>query len=556
MIIRPPRVEFNLTDLGPTSFSVAPGQTARRTDFTVLRDRTPDDKLIVEPPAPAPAAGATQSTSIFSRKSKAPPAPLEQWRVECSFFGPADLKKSTPCNVVIYCHGNSGCRLDAIDIVPLLLPHGICVVAIDFIGSGLSSGDFVTLGWNEQRDLAAVIAFLRNAELSPFTVEKVALWGRSMGAVTSLMAIRSDPSIAAAVLDSPYSDLPLLCRQLVSRVITVKVPGFAVSTGLRIVRSSVKSRAGVDIAELTPIKFVSECHVPVLFCHGERDDFVQPMHSRALHDAYGGEKSLHIVTGDHNSPRPDDFQETALLFLCNALGVELAGDAKRRVPRAHRRAPAASSSTTTEVTPAQLADALKMASSAALDVVVGVVRTNSAQLPPDAGALLLTEGVSIRQMKLTLRELEAYFEDCVEKHELAERLVVTLRARELIPSPENWTTFVPKTGAQSAQPSDDNNADDNDDSGGGGDNAAVDRQQEADDLAMALKLSQLDTADTSIVGDEDADLAKALQLSQSLGSAFADDEPVAAAAAADGDDNDDSDDADMQAALKLSREIH
>jgi hypothetical protein len=73
-----------------------------------------------------------------------------------------------------------------------------------------------------------------------------------------------------------------------------------------------------------------------------------------------------------------------------------------------------------------------------------LVRANSVQLPPDAGALLLTEGVSVRQMKLTLRELEAYFEDCVEKHEFAERFVVTLRARDLIPSPDNWTTFVPK----------------------------------------------------------------------------------------------------------------
>jgi pimeloyl-ACP methyl ester carboxylesterase len=542
MIVRPPRVEYNIADLGPETFAVAPRQVSRRTDFTVLRKRTPDDKSATSAAPPATSSSASTSTSIFSRnKNKAAAPVVEEWRIECSFFGPATLTKGTPCNVVIYCHGNAGCRLDATDIVPLLLPHNICVVALDFIGSGLSSGEFVTLGWNEQKDLAAVVAYLRDPERAPFTVAKIALWGRSMGAVTSLMCLRADPSIAAAVLDSPYSDLPLLCRQLVSHVITVKLPGFAVSTGLRIVRSSAKSRAGVDIMELTPIKFVGECHVPALFCHGENDDFVKPMHSRALHDAYGGEKSIHIVAGDHNSPRPDDFQETALLFLCNALGVTLNSAA----PRASASASFASTSTT-QVSPADLSDALKMASAAALDQVVATVCANSVQLPPDAGALLLTEGVTVRTMKLTLRELDAYFEDCVEKHELAERLIVTLRARDLIPTPDNWTTFVPKlrrlregttppaaaaaASAAATVP---------------GDSARDSDRQEAEDVALALKLSQLDTADTSLAGDDnnnDADLAKALQLSQTLNT---------------GDDNDaddDSDEAELQAALKLSRE--
>lgn len=534
MIVRPPRVEFSVSDLGPVTFSVAPGQASRRTDFTVLRNRTPDDRSASPSAPPPPAAASSTSTSLFSRK-RAAPAAVEEWRIECSFFGPAALKKGTPCSVVIYCHGNSGCRLDATDIVPLLLPHGICVVALDFIGSGLSSGDFVTLGWNEQKDLAAVVAYLRDAERSPFTVEKIALWGRSMGAVTSLMCMRADPSLAAAVLDSPYSDLPLLCRQLVSRVITVKLPGFAVSTGLRIVRSSAKSRAGVDIMELTPIKFVAECHVPALFCHGEADDFVLPMHSRALHDAYGGEKSFHLVAGDHNSPRPDDFQETALLFLCNALGVSIDGGARRT----HRHA-ATPSTSTTQVSAADLSDALKMASAAALEQVVATVCANSAQLPPDAGALLLTEGVTVRTMKLTLRELDAYFEDCVEKHELAERLIVTLRARELIPTPDNWTTFAPK-GSQRREPTAPPAA-------AADDSAREPDRQEAADVALALKLSQLDTADTSLAGDDnndnnnedsDADLAKALQLSQTFN---------------DDDNDDDSDEAELQAALKLSRE--
>jgi hypothetical protein len=166
------------------------------------------------------------------------------------------------------------------------------------------------------------------------------------------------------------------------------------------------------------------------------------MHSRALHDAYGGEKSIHIVAGDHNSPRPDDFRRLRCSF--SATRSVSRSTARRRAPAPARRA----SDFDHPSQSADLSDALKMASAAALDQVVATVCANSAQLPPDAGALLLTEGVTVRTMKLTLRELDAYFEDCVEKHELAERLIVTLRARDLIPTPDNWTTFVPKLRAQ------------------------------------------------------------------------------------------------------------
>ena len=67
----------------------------------------------------------------------------------------------------------------------------------------------MTLGWNEQKDLAAVVRYLRDPA-SPVRAERIALWGRSMGAVTALFYAHSDPSIASLVLDSAYADLPRL----------------------------------------------------------------------------------------------------------------------------------------------------------------------------------------------------------------------------------------------------------------------------------------------------------------------------------------------------------
>jgi alpha-beta hydrolase superfamily lysophospholipase len=41
------------------------------------------------------------------------------------------------------------------------------------------------------------------------------LWGRSMGAATAILYAHMDPSIAGMVLDSPFSSLSTLAKELV-----------------------------------------------------------------------------------------------------------------------------------------------------------------------------------------------------------------------------------------------------------------------------------------------------------------------------------------------------
>ena len=60
-----------------------------------------------------------------------------------------------PC--VIYCHGNSGSRVDALDIVEFLLPKSLSVFVFDFAGSGVSEGEHVTLGYWESADIKTVV---------------------------------------------------------------------------------------------------------------------------------------------------------------------------------------------------------------------------------------------------------------------------------------------------------------------------------------------------------------------------------------------------------------
>ncbi|KAL8515413.1 hypothetical protein ACS0TY_014204 [Phlomoides rotata] len=201
--------------------------------------------------------------------------------LQCSHYVPiiSPEGKALPC--VIYCHGNSGCRTDASEAAVILLPSNITVFTLDFSGSGLSGGDHVTLGWNEKDDLRAVVDYLR----SDGNVSLIGLWGRSMGAVTSLMYGAEDPSIAGMVLDSPFSDLVDLMMELVDTY-KVRLPKFTVKFAIQYMRRAIQKKAKFDITELNTIK---------------------------------GDKNIIKFEGDHNSPRPQFYFDSISIFFNNVL---------------------------------------------------------------------------------------------------------------------------------------------------------------------------------------------------------------------------------------------
>jgi alpha-beta hydrolase superfamily lysophospholipase len=75
-----------------------------------------------------------------------------------------------------------------------------------------------------------------------------------MGAVTALMYAEKDLSIAGMILDSPFSDLKLLAKDLAKA--HTKVPDLVVSATLKLVKNSVKKRAGFDLTTVRPIAHV------------------------------------------------------------------------------------------------------------------------------------------------------------------------------------------------------------------------------------------------------------------------------------------------------------
>ncbi|KAG5390315.1 hypothetical protein IGI04_031856 [Brassica rapa subsp. trilocularis] len=236
--------------------------------------------------------------------------------LKCSHYMPVECsedRRPLPC--VVYCHGNSGCRADASEAAIVLLPSNITIFTLDFSGSGLSGGDYVTLGSNEKDDLKAVVEYLR----TDVNVSLIGLWGRSMGAVTSLMYGAEDPSIAAMVLDSPFSDLVDLMMELVDTY-KFPLPKFTIKFAIQYMRRAVQKKAKFDITDLNTIKVVAKsCFVPVLFGHAIDDDFIHPHHSERIYEAYVGDKNIIKFEGDHNSQRPQFYFDSINIFFHNVL---------------------------------------------------------------------------------------------------------------------------------------------------------------------------------------------------------------------------------------------
>ncbi|CAJ1962793.1 unnamed protein product [Sphenostylis stenocarpa] len=236
------------------------------------------------------------------------------YTLRCSHYLPSPFPEDIALPCVIYCHGNSGCRVDANEAAVILLPSNITVFTLDFSGSGLSDGDHVSLGWHEKDDLKMVVSHLRTNK----QVSRIGLWGRSMGAVTSLLYGAEDSSVAGMVLDSAFSNLYGLMMELAD-VYKIRLPKFTVKMAVQYMRRVIEKKAKFDIMDLNCLLVAPKTFIPVLFGHGIHDQFIQPHHSDRISESYAGEKNIIKFDGDHNSSRPQLFYDSVSIFFYNVL---------------------------------------------------------------------------------------------------------------------------------------------------------------------------------------------------------------------------------------------
>lgn len=123
-----------------------------------------------------------------------------------------------------------------------------------------------------------------------------------MGAATAMMYNYSDERIFASCYDSPFSEFTKLANELCKK--QVKLPNFVISGALSFLRSTIQKTHNFDIYKLEPQRFSPNTSTPGFFIHSMNDELISLDHSLKLFEDYGGEKSLNVCDGGHNSIRP------------------------------------------------------------------------------------------------------------------------------------------------------------------------------------------------------------------------------------------------------------
>eukprot|EP00913_Durusdinium_trenchii_P029750 g27880.t1 len=168
-----------------------------------------------------------------------------EMRLSCSLFRSFPKRHQNRC--VIFLHGNCSSRVEAIDVLPVILPKNLMLCCLDLSGSGHSEGEFISLGHFEEKDLQVLIQHLRSLGVS-----HVGLWGRSMGAATSILRAAEENTGSHLNMTSPQTgSLALVAQELVNS--QIPIPEFLMNLALRRVRQEILERASFDIEEKTTL---------------------------------------------------------------------------------------------------------------------------------------------------------------------------------------------------------------------------------------------------------------------------------------------------------------
>ena len=162
------------------------------------------------------------------------------------------------------------------------------VLLVDQRTSCGSDGNVITFGVNEHKDCLAWIDFAIN-HFGPDV--KLVLTGISMGASTVLMAAGKElpPNVVGVLADCGFSSAKAIIKKCAGEMhLPAELVYPFIKLGARIF-------GHFALEEYTPLEAMDTCKIPVIFFHGESDDFVPCDMSRELYAKCRAPKRLVTV---------------------------------------------------------------------------------------------------------------------------------------------------------------------------------------------------------------------------------------------------------------------
>lgn len=200
-----------------------------------------------------------------------------------------EYEKGAPIEILFHGYRGSALR-DMSGGIARCFAIGHSALVVDHRASGESDGHVISFGINESRDCAAWVDFVireidRHAQ--------IVLTGISMGAATVMIASAMElpPNVVGVLADCGYTSARAIIKQEMRKM---HLPADLMYPFAKL---AARVFGHFDLDETSPLKAVQSARVPIIFFHGDTDDYVPYEMSAENFAACVSEKRLVKIEG-------------------------------------------------------------------------------------------------------------------------------------------------------------------------------------------------------------------------------------------------------------------
>ncbi len=262
-------------------FALSPEKRSKQEAIELFREKNPQLKLWLDSLV---ATGALRDTFVV----------INGDRQHAHFV----VAPKPSAKVAMLVHGYKNSSVSMLNIGNVYLSLGYNIFLPDLYAHGQSEGDHIQMGWNDRVQVMEWMSIANERFKGDFAQSQMVLHGVSMGAATvmSVSGEKLPDYVKCLVEDCGYTGVYDEFAHELSDTALLKTP-FAIPQWplLSIAGMLCKVKYGWNFEQASMIEQVKKCTLPMLFIHGDSDDFVPSKMVYPLYAAKRGKKELYIA---------------------------------------------------------------------------------------------------------------------------------------------------------------------------------------------------------------------------------------------------------------------
>lgn len=190
---------------------------------------------------------------------------------------------------MIMVHGYRGDGASIIAPIKRMKKQGYNLLIPDLRGHGFSEGDYIGMGWDDRNDIIQWIDYI----LAKDNDAQIVLYGVSMGGAT-VMDVSGEKlphQVKAIIEDCGYTSVWDVFKA------HIDMNNYESEIALHMASLVTKIRAGYYLEDVNPLQQVQKSQTPILFVHGNQDNFVPFSMLDQLYNAARCPKEKLVIKG-------------------------------------------------------------------------------------------------------------------------------------------------------------------------------------------------------------------------------------------------------------------